>query len=121
MLALGALAGALGWLLGVSLPDVLLAALAGAGWLIFLAGYAVLFWSTAGQTPGMRVTRLRLEAPDGRPPGVGRSLLRFAATVVALAPFGAGLVPVLFDRRRRALQDLAARTVVVREEPLPEA
>ena len=121
VLGLGALAGALGWLLGVSLPGLVVAVLAGAGWLIFLAGYAVLFWSTAGQTPGMRVTRLRLEGPDGRPPRVGRSLLRFAATVVALAPFGVGLVPVLFDRRRRALQDLAARTVVMREERLPAA
>ena len=121
VLGLGALAGALGWLLGVSLPGLVLAALAGAGWLILLAGYAVLFWSTAGQTPGMRVIRLRLEGPDGRPPRAGRSLLRFAATVIALAPFGAGLVSVLFDRRRRALQDVAARTVVVREEPLPAA
>jgi len=121
VLALGALAGGLGWLLGVSLPGVAAAALAGAGWTLFLAGYAVLFWSTAGQTPGMRVTRLRLQGPGGRPPGIGRSLLRFVATVVALAPFGLGLLPVLFDRRRRALQDLAARTVVVRDEIRPAA
>ena len=121
VLALGALAGGLGWLLGVSLPGVVVAALAGAGWTLFLAGYAVLFWSTAGQTPGMRITRLRLEGPDGRPPRIGRSLLRFVATVVALAPFGLGLVPMLFDRRRRALQDLAARTLVVRDEFRPAA
>ena len=116
VLAVGALVGAVGTLLGVSLPGVLVAVLAGAGWMLFLACYATLFWSTAGQTPGMRVTRLRLAGPDGAPPGVGRALLRFVATVVALAPFGAGFVPVLFDRRRRALQDFAARTVVVRDE-----
>jgi uncharacterized RDD family membrane protein YckC len=115
VLALGALVGAVGVLLGVSLPGVIATVLAGAGWLLFLAGYAVLFWSTAGQTPGMRVVGLRLEDPDGAPPGVGRALLRFAATVVALAPLGAGFVPVLFDRRRRALQDFAARTVVLRD------
>ena len=115
VLGLGALVGAVGTLLGVSLPGVLVAVLAGAGWMLFLAGYAVLFWSTAGQTPGMRVTRLRLAGPDGTPPGVGRSFLRFLATVVALAPLGAGFLPVLFDRRRRALQDFAAQTVVVRD------
>jgi uncharacterized RDD family membrane protein YckC len=116
--ALGALVGAVGVLLGVSLPDVAVAVLAGSGWTLFLAGYAVLFWSTAGQTPGMRVARLRVAGPDGRPPGVWRALLRVVTTALALAPFGAGLVPVLFDRRRRALQDLAARTIVVRDETL---
>jgi uncharacterized RDD family membrane protein YckC len=115
VLGLGALVGAVGTLLGVSLPGVLVAVLAGAGWMLFLAGYAVLFWSTAGQTPGMRVTRLRLAGPGGGPPGVGRAFLRFVATVVALAPFGVGFLPVLFDRRRRALQDFAARTVVLRD------
>jgi uncharacterized RDD family membrane protein YckC len=116
VLALGALVGAVGVLFGVSLPGVVATVLAGAGWLLFLAGYAVLFWSTAGQTPGMRVVGLRLQDPTGAPPGVGRALLRFAATLVALAPLGAGFVPVLFDRRRRALQDFAARTVVLRDQ-----
>ena len=115
VLALGALVGAVGVLLGVSLPDVVATILAGAGWLLFLAGYAVLFWTTVGQTPGMRVVGLRLQGPDGSPPGVGRALLRFAATLVALAPLGAGFVPVLFDRRRRALQDFAAGTIVHRD------
>jgi uncharacterized RDD family membrane protein YckC len=62
------------------------------------------------------VNRLRLAGPDGRPPGIWRALVRVVTTALALAPFGAGLVPVLFDRRRRALQDLAAKTVVVRDE-----
>ena len=116
VLGLGALIGVLGVLLGLSPPGVVVAVLAGAGWTFFLLGYAALFWSTAGQTPGMRVARLRVEGPDGSPPGVGRSLLRALAALVALAPLGLGLVPVLFDRRRRALQDFVARTVVVRTE-----
>lgn len=114
--ALGALVRAVGTLLGVSLPGVLVVGLAGAGWMLFLAGYAVLFWSTAGQTPGMRVSRLRLAGADGAPPGVVRAFVRFLATVVAVAPLGAGFVPVLFDQRRRALQDFVAKTVVVRDE-----
>ena len=116
VLAVGGLVGAVGTLLGVSLPGAVVAVLAGIGWMLFLAGYAVLFWSTAGQTPGMRVSRLRLAGMDGAPPGVVRAFIRFLATMVAVAPLGAGFVPVLFDQRRRALQDLVAKTVVVRDE-----
>jgi uncharacterized RDD family membrane protein YckC len=114
LLVLGAVAlvGVVGALLGISLPRLVADVLAGAGWTIVVAGYCVLFWSTAGQTPGMRLLRLRVEGPDGRPPGVGRSLARFLATVLALAPFGLGFLPVLYDRRRRALQDLLARTII---------
>jgi uncharacterized RDD family membrane protein YckC len=119
VLGAAALVGVLGWLLGISPPGIVVGLLAGAGWTILVAAYFVLFWSTAGQTPGMRTIRLRFEGPDGRPPRVGRSLLRFAASVLALAPLALGLLPVLYDRRRRALQDLVARTVVVREPFIP--
>lgn len=115
VLGVAAAVGVLGALLGVSLPGVLVGVVAGAGWALFLACYFVVFWSTAGQTPGLRTLRLRVAGPGGGPPGVRRSLLRLAGSVVALVPLGAGLVPVLFDGRRRALQDLLARTVVVRQ------
>ena len=121
LLTVAALLGVVGWLLGISLPGVVLGALAGAGWLLFLTGYFALFWSTAGQTPGMRVIHARVQGRDGLPPRVRTSLLRFAAALLALAPLGAGLVPVLYDSRRRALHDFIAGTVVVRDAPPPLA
>ena len=114
------LVGLLGWLLGLSAPGWVAAVLLGAGWTLVIGGYAVLFWATVGQTPGMRLLGLRVAGPDGGPPSVGRSLVRLAGTLLALAPLGAGFLPVLFDSRRRALQDFLAGTVVVRE-PEPEA
>jgi uncharacterized RDD family membrane protein YckC len=63
----------------------------------------------------MRLLRLHVATYDGRLPGFGRSLLRFAGLVLAIVPLFAGLVPVLFDRRRRGLQDVVARTVVRRD------
>jgi len=63
---------------------------------------------------GMRVMGLRLVVGrDGtQPPGAGRALLRVVGLVVAIVPFFAGFLPILFDRRRRAIQDMLAGTVV---------
>jgi len=46
---------------------------------------------------------------------VWRALVRFAALIVAILPFFAGFLPVLFDDRRRALQDYVAGTSVIAE------
>lgn len=44
---------------------------------VVLGIYFVYFWSRQGQTLAMRTWRLRLVAPDGRPPGAGRATLRY--------------------------------------------
>jgi uncharacterized RDD family membrane protein YckC len=120
VLLVGSLLGLAGSLLGLSPPTWLVAVLGGGAWTLFVAGYFLLFWTTAGQTPGMRLVRLRVVRPDGGPLTGGRSLLRLAGTALAIAPLGAGFLPVLFDRRRRALQDFLADTVVVEDdEPGP--
>jgi uncharacterized RDD family membrane protein YckC len=94
----------------------LAATLAGAAWALVVGGYFTFFWATVGQTPGMRLLRLRVAAESGGLLSAGRSILRFVGLVLAIVPLFAGLVPVLFDRRRRALQDVLARTVVLRAE-----
>ena len=101
-----ALAGGLhsGWLAG---------ALAGAGWFIAAAIYFAAFWSTTGQTPGMRLMHLRVVTPDGMPPSAARSLVRFVGLILAIIPLFAGFLPVLFDSRRRGLQDFLSGTVVL--------
>ena len=89
------------------------ASLAGGGWLLAMAAYFVVFWSTTGQTPGMRALSVRVVGPPGKPPSVLRSLARFAGLILAIIPLFAGFLPVLFDGRRRALQDFLAGTVVL--------
>src|SRR5262249_34273263 len=96
-------------------PAWLAGAIAGGGWLIVAAAYFVFFWSEAGRTPGMHLMHLRVRDHPGRPPAPWRSLLRAAATVVAIVPLFLGYVPVLFDSRRRGLPDLVAGTEVVYE------
>ena len=106
---IASLAGSLqtGWLAGV---------VGAAAWAVVEVVYFVVFWSTVGQTPGMRLMRLRvLAGASGAPPPVWRSLVRFAGLILAVAALLLGFVPVLFDRRRRALQDYLAGTIVVAE------
>jgi uncharacterized RDD family membrane protein YckC len=87
--------------------------LAGAAWLLTVMGYFTLFWSTAGQTPGMRLMGIRVVTAAGVHPGVIRSAWRVVGLGLAIIPLFAGFLPVLIDSRRRALQDFLAATVVV--------
>ena len=43
-----------GTLFGELRPQWLVALLAAVGWLLVVVSYFALFWSTTGQTPGMR-------------------------------------------------------------------
>ena len=50
-----------------------------------------------------------------------RALFRFGALVLAALPFFLGFLPILLTERRRGLQDMLARTVVVDAPDLPDA
>jgi uncharacterized RDD family membrane protein YckC len=60
----------------------------------------------------MRLAGLRV-AHSGRPPGIARSAARYVALLAATFPLLLGLAPILFDRRRRGLQDFVAGTTVL--------
>jgi uncharacterized RDD family membrane protein YckC len=102
-------------LVGGLRPEWLVGVLLGSGWLLVVGVYFVLFWSTAGPTPGMRLLHLRVRGPTGGTPSIGRSLVRLVGLLLAIVPFFAGFVPVLFTDRRRGLPDFLAGTVVVYE------
>jgi uncharacterized RDD family membrane protein YckC len=85
---------------------------AGAGWGVVVALYFVSFWTATGQTPGMRVMRLRVVTRAGEPLSVWRSAVRLVGLVLAIIPLFAGFLPVLVDGRRRGLHDFLAGTVV---------
>jgi uncharacterized RDD family membrane protein YckC len=86
-----------------------------AGVLVEVAYFAG-FWSTVGQTPGMRLMRLRVIDATGSAPGLGRSLLRLVGLALAILLLLTGFLPILVDDRRRALQDFLAGTVVLYAE-----
>lgn len=104
-------------LVGGLRPQWLVGALLGSGGILLTGAYFVFFWSSAGQTPGMRLMRVRVRGPDGTALSVSRSIVRFIGLVIAIVPFFAGFIPVLFTERRRGLPDFLAGTAVVYDGP----
>jgi uncharacterized RDD family membrane protein YckC len=106
-------------LVGGLRPEWLVGALLASGWILVVGTYFVLFWSSAGQTPGMRLLRVRVRGPDGNTPSMSRSLVRLVGLVLAIVPMFAGFIPVLFTERRRGLADFLAGTVVLYDDSRP--
>jgi uncharacterized RDD family membrane protein YckC len=100
-------------------PASLVGSFIGVAGLLVEAAYFTWFWSTAGQTPGMRLMHLRVVDRAGSAPGLGRSLLRLVGLGLSILLLFTGFLPVLVDDRRRALQDFLAGTVVVYNEDAP--
>lgn len=91
--------------------------LLGIGWTLFAGAYFVLFWSAAGQTPGMRLMHVRVLRPSDGGVSAARAIVRAIGLALAIIPLFAGFLPALFDRRRRALPDYLAGTVVLYSDP----
>jgi len=69
-----------------------------------------------GKTIGKWTTGLRVQRPDGAEPGVGRAMLRhFVGYPLSFLTLGFGFLLAALTTRGRALHDLIAGTVVVRE------
>jgi uncharacterized RDD family membrane protein YckC len=114
-----ALAGLAASMVGELRPAWLVGVLVASWWALVVGTYFSLFWTVAGQTPGMRLLRLRVAGPDGDPPRLGRSLLRLVGLGLAIVPLFAGFLPVLIDERRRGLHDFLAGTVVLHTDRDP--
>ena len=94
-------------------------ALGTVAWLGLGALYLLAFWCLAGQTPGMRFVRIRIEV-EGRRLPFGRALSRLIGLGLAVATLGIGFLGILFSERRRGWEDQLSDTDVVYEENDPE-
>lgn len=92
----------------------LLVAVFGAVW-IYWTAFEVL-WN--GQTPGKRWAKIRVVRQDGSPVGLVESSVRNLLRVLDFAPlcYPVGVITMLIDPLQRRLGDLAAGTVLVREQ-----
>jgi uncharacterized RDD family membrane protein YckC len=83
--------------------------------LIFGLLYFPWFWARGGQTPGMRITSIRVVSDkDGTPIGWGTAILRLIGWWISAAVFYIGFIWIFIDGRRRSWADLIAGTLVVK-------
>lgn len=78
--------------------------------------YFAISWARGGQTIGMRAWRLRVVDANGNALPWPRCVLRFLVACVSLGVVALGFLWCLFDARKRAWHDIAARSVLVRIE-----
>ena len=88
---------------------------AGIALLYFLGGWA------AGGTLGMRLLGIRLVDAEGKMPGPVRALRRLLGVIVAVVPFGLGLLWIAADRRKQGWHDKIAGTFATRGAFAPAA
>ena len=86
-------------------------AIAGAVYVVWTAGYFVVFWSISGQTPGSRLMQVRLVTPDGGRVKPAGALVRWIGMNLALVPLPWGYVPIPF--KRLGFPDWLAHTRVI--------
>ena len=80
--------------------------------------YTAGLWAMRGRTPGKALLGLaivRLGSRTGDGIGWNAALVRFLVMTVGAVPLGLGWWMAVFRKDRRALHDVAARTVVVRK------
>ena len=99
---------------GISAPAL---AVGTTAWVAVGAAYLLLFWSLAGQTPGMRFLGIAIDANGSREIGFGRAVRRLVGVALAAIPLGLGFIGIVLGDRRRGLQDVIAGTEVVYAEP----
>lgn len=70
-------------------------------------------WAVSGKTPGMATLGIRVVRADGSPATAKNAILRAMGLPLSFLTLGIGFLPIIFARRRRALQDKIGGTAVV--------
>jgi uncharacterized RDD family membrane protein YckC len=78
-----------------------------------VGAYAFIFWSFAGQTPGMMLMGLRIVNRTGGHATIGKSFLRLIGFVISIAFFFLGFAWILIDDKREGWHDKIAGTYIV--------
>lgn len=82
--------------------------------ILFTIVYFPWFWARGGQTPGMKLMRIRVvRDADGGPVSAGSAILRLIGYWVNQAVFYIGFIWIFIDKRHRGWHDLIAGTVVI--------
>jgi uncharacterized RDD family membrane protein YckC len=86
---------------------------AGVAFIAWLFIYFAYSWAASGKTFGMAVLGVRVTRSDGAFAGTRRAVVRTLALPLSFLFFGLGFVGIILGRRRRALHDVIAGTIVI--------
>jgi uncharacterized RDD family membrane protein YckC len=93
------------------------------GFLIYFGYFAIFEALWNGQTPGKRITHIRVIKDSGRPitpaESVGRNLMRLVDSQPAFL-YAIGMVSVLLSKENKRLGDFVAGTIVIHERELED-
>jgi uncharacterized RDD family membrane protein YckC len=104
-----------GFVVGLFLPVLWI--LAALGVIAVSLGYFPWYWSHGGQTPGMKLMRIKVvRDQDGGPVTAGPAILRLIGFWISSAVFYIGFIWIFFDARRRGWPDLIGGTIVITSE-----
>lgn len=82
-------------------------------WFVLILSYFILMTYVFGQTLGKMVMGIRVEMSDGKERSFGAVVLRETiGRVASLIFFGFGYWMIVFDKKKRAMHDRIAETVV---------
>ncbi len=93
-------------------------ALGTGAWIVAGSVYALIFWSLAGQTPGMRILSIRIERDGSNRLGLRCARRRLGGVFLSLLTLGLGFLGMITRDDRRGYQDRRADTTVVRVDPI---
>jgi len=97
-------------------PSSFTIAVGSTAWLGLGGLYLLVFWSLAGQTPGMRFVGIALSER----PRLGRGVRRLVGLGLSVLAFGLGFLGIVFGERRRAWEDKLSDLEVVYDERRPD-
>jgi uncharacterized RDD family membrane protein YckC len=92
-------------------------ALGAVAWFLIAHTYLVVFWSSAGRTPGMSFVAIRMLSADAERVTLMQAIRRAIWMPISVLPFGLGFIGILLDRERRGWPDRRAHTVVCYADP----
>ena len=82
-------------------------------WFFLFIGYFTFFHSYDGQTPAKMIIRIKVVTETGTPLSLPRALVRSFGYFISGFFFGFGFLFSIFEKKKRALHDLLARSYVV--------
>lgn len=86
-------------------PDSILSFMLKSLWTLISFFYFAFYWTKRGQTPGMRVWKVKAISHNGQLMNWKNALYRYVFSL-----FGFGLIWILFDKQKLALQDRLSNT-----------